>query len=168
MTHKPLTVLLAAMLLAAGAVAQQPPAPALGIVGSIAKVQGLVTVSVGTTVANVASDSPIIDGSRYVTSSTGRADLGFKDGCNVTLGPNQWTSVDASTDCATRQSAVVLITDSSGGAGLGGSGSGIGPFLTSAALLLGGAGAGRSGGGGSGSGSGSNIPVPPITPPPAQ
>lgn len=107
---------LLAMMVTTAALAQQAPAPVppqapVTIVGTTAQVEGLVTVSFGSNVASVVNESPIIDKSRYVTSSTGRATLRFRDGCVVALGPNQWFEVDSSTDCPTRIAAVRTLSD---------------------------------------------------------
>lgn len=147
------------VLLAAGAWAQQPPAP---IVGATAQVEGLVTVSIGSTVANVSNESPILDGSRFVTSSSGRATLRFKDGCIVNLGPNQTFDVDSSTDCSKRIAAVKFIDVNVAGTGLLSDGRGAG--FAAVLLFAAGAAAASASGGSSGGGGpvGGVLPISPL------
>ncbi len=76
------------------------------VIGKTAKVQGLVTVSTGTQVGMVAADHPIVEGSRYVTSSSGSVTLRLDNDCDVTLRPNQSLTVDRSRNCAELWAAV--------------------------------------------------------------
>ena len=95
MSLKPFALL--GVLLASGAAFAQAPAI---VVGVATDVQGLVTVSNGSTVESVSNNAPILDGSRYVTSSSGSVILHWKNGaCEVKLKPNQTILVDNSKDC---------------------------------------------------------------------
>lgn len=76
------------------------------VIGKTAKVQGLVTVSTGTQVGMVAADHPIVEGSRYVTSSSGSVTLRLDGDCDVTLRPNQSLTVDRARNCAELWAAV--------------------------------------------------------------
>lgn len=171
------TFSLAAIALAVSAFAQVAPparpaatgAPTPTVVGATAEVTGLVTVSYGAQVASVTNNSPVIDQSRYVTSSSGRVILRYKDGCNVELGPNQWVEVDGSRDCDARIAMIQAVGDSSAVAGiLSGNG---GRLLGVALLLAAGADARRNSGGASAGGvtNPGILPEPPVpTPPPSQ
>ncbi len=103
-------------LIAGGAVIAQTP-PAGPPVGLASKVQGLVTVSIGTTVDSLTNNKPIFDGSRVVTSSTGSLSLNFKDGCVVDMTPNQSVIVNSSESCPDRDKAVVALGLPGGGTG---------------------------------------------------
>lgn len=143
-------------LLLSGAAFGQGASP---VVGATAEVEGLVTMSVGTNVSNVAGNIPVIDGSRFVTSSTGTVTLKFQDGCIVKLNPNQSLVVDNSKPCAVRIAAVQAVGTATAGGGA------IGPLGGAALFGLGVAAvnsSGRSGGtAGGGGGEGGGIPNPP-------
>ncbi|MBG9389048.1 hypothetical protein [Caenimonas aquaedulcis] len=105
--------LLGAVLIAGAAVAQASGPAAVAnarIVGKTAKVQGLVTVSLGTSVSSVVNDAPVYEGSRFVTGSTGSAELDFGSGCIVALVPNQTLTVDSAATCDDRKAAVLWLT----------------------------------------------------------
>ena len=93
-----------------GASWAQAPAP----VGAVAEVQGLVTMSLGSNVATVQAGTPVFDGARFVSSSSGGAQLKFTDGCVVNLKPNQALAIDSAADCPTRVASIVNL--SNGGA----------------------------------------------------
>lgn len=114
-------VSLAAILIGASSVLAQSGAPAVAvaapqIVGATVEVQGLVTVSDGTSISNVRSNDPVIDHSRYVTSSTGSITLKYRENCEVRLKPNEALTVDGTKNC---DELIALIQ------GVGGSGGGI-------------------------------------------
>lgn len=96
MLKKCLALVLAGGLLASGTVWAQAPK----VLGATTDVKGLVTVSDGRTVASVVNRSPIIDGARFVTSSTGSVTLKFDQGCDIKLEPNQSLVVRDSNPCA--------------------------------------------------------------------
>ena len=98
--------LLSAALACAPLLAQTPGVPAVPVVGKTAEVKGLVTVSVGTNVRTVTGIVPVVDGSRFVTASTGFAVIRFDDGCDVKLDPNQAYTVEAEKPCAARIASV--------------------------------------------------------------
>ena len=72
---------------------------AQAIIGSVSDVKGLVTVSDAATVSNVVLNSPVIDGTRYVTSSSGFVTLKLNKNCDVDLKPNQSLVVDQNLSC---------------------------------------------------------------------
>jgi hypothetical protein len=90
-------------------------APAPTPVGTVAEVHGLVTMSFGANVATVQPDTPVFDGARFVASSSGGAEIKFKDGCVVKLLPNQWISIDSKDDCDTRIAAVRTLSETVAG-----------------------------------------------------
>lgn len=119
-------------LLSASALAlAQAPAQ---VVGRAVDVEGLVTVSQGANVRTVLNDSPVIDGTRYVTASTGSVTLKFKDACDVKLKPNQSLEVDSRKPCAALIAAVQTLGNPAGGAVVAGGGDG----LKAGGLLVGG------------------------------
>jgi hypothetical protein len=121
------------------------------VVGATAEVEGLVTMSVGTNVSNVAGTVSVIDGSRFVTASTGSVTLKFADGCIVKLNPNQSLVVDNSRPCAARIAAVQVVGTATAGSGaIGPLGAGALLGLGIAAVNSGGRSGGTAGGGGSG------------------
>jgi hypothetical protein len=111
MRHIALTV----VALAACCTFAQAQTPAPAPVGSVAEVHGLVTMSFGSNVATVQPDTPVFDGARFVASSSGGAELKFKNGCVVKLEPNQWISVDSAMNCDQMLAAVHSLTDTAAG-----------------------------------------------------
>ncbi|MES3001708.1 MAG: hypothetical protein V4787_13525 [Pseudomonadota bacterium] len=104
--------LIGAVLIAGAAWAQAPattPPPAK-VVGKVGLVQGLVTVSLGTSVASVVANGPVLEGSRFVTGSAGSLDLDFNEGCVVKLAPNQSLTVEPGKSCNDRKGAVAWLT----------------------------------------------------------
>jgi len=134
------------------------------VVGTAADVQGLVTVSEGATVGSVTAGSAVIDGSRYVTGSSGSVTLKLAQNCSIVLKPNQSVTVLKSKTCEALWASVQnLGTQNVAAAGLsGGNGValGLGGALGIAALA-----GGSSGGGSSTGGSGGNpeVILPPIS-----
>ena len=82
----------------------QAPAPA---VGTATRVQGLVTISQGNTLGNLAKDTPLTNGARIVTTSTGSADLQLSNGCVVSLLPNQAITINSQLDCKAQIAGIV-------------------------------------------------------------
>jgi hypothetical protein len=105
----------------------QAQAPDPKLVGRVGEVEGLVTVSDGTTVSNVVKDSAIIEHTRYVTSSTGSAVLKMNNGCTLDLKPNQSLTIDNAKDCEALIAAIESLSNSNG----------ILAFLPSAPVALG-------------------------------
>lgn len=103
-----------AALLLCGAVLAQPAK-----IGKTTQVEGLVTVSDGASVSSVALESPIFDGSRYVTSSSGTVTLKFENGCEVRLKPNQSVTARQAT-CEVLLASVRSLSDQATLVALGG------------------------------------------------
>jgi hypothetical protein len=78
------------------------------VVGSVVEVEGLVTVSNGTTINNVVKGMPVTDQSRFVASSTGSVTLRFDNGCDVNLRSNQYMTIDAKTAAPATKSIVTF------------------------------------------------------------
>uniref|UniRef100_UPI00185D202D hypothetical protein n=1 Tax=Ramlibacter sp. TaxID=1917967 RepID=UPI00185D202D len=118
MLKKTLTVVACALL--CGAVLAQQAA----LIGKSAEVKGLVTVSDGSTVRSVLDGAPVVDGTRYVTSSNGTVLLRMDNGCDVRLQPNQALVVRDKDDCPALWAAIQNVGDKAvagflgGGAGL--------------------------------------------------
>jgi hypothetical protein len=87
----------AAAIAFSGCVAAQTQAPAQ--LGTVDEVQGLVTVSDGTSVGNVVNGNPVNDGSRFVTSSSGSVLLRMSHGCDIRLKPSQSLTVKDGLNC---------------------------------------------------------------------
>lgn len=79
--------------------------------GKVVEVRGLVTMSLGSNVATVGPDTPVFDGARFVTGSSGGAELDLAGGCVVKLGPNQSVAVDAALSCDNQIAAIQTLTD---------------------------------------------------------
>jgi hypothetical protein len=84
-------LLVAASLLAATAWAQEAAVAT--------KIDGLVTASQAGTVALVRAGSPLIDGARVLTGSSGHAEFEVGRNCKVILEPNQALTIDAEKTC---------------------------------------------------------------------
>ncbi len=126
-------VAVSALLVAATAFAQNS-------LGTISSVQGLVTVTDGTTGGTTAAGAPITSGMRFVATSTGSAVLRLNNGCVVNLQPNQAVTVVRSMTCEALLAAVQMVggatTASDGGSAATGA-------LASAGLAVGGYGLSR-------------------------
>ena len=77
--------LFAASLLCAGAAFAQAPA----VLGKVANVEGVVTISDGVTVGTAVPGTVITQGNRFVTASSGAARLTMDNGCIINLKPNE-------------------------------------------------------------------------------
>lgn len=158
MPHKPFS-LLAALLMSGAAVGQGTVAPA-PVIGSAVKVQGLVTVSDGASIASVIDGNALVEGSRIVTSSTGFVTVRTTGGCVIRLEPNQSLTLLRAKSCELLAASVQALPREFAIAGLG-----TRALATGAALLLSGTavvnGAARptagTGGGGGGGGGGSGT-----------
>lgn len=98
--------------------------------GTVSNVQGLVTVTDGATGGTAAAGSPIIDGTRFVATSTGSAVLRLNNGCVINLRPNQAVTVLRSMTCERLLAAVQSV----GGVNVASAGG----SLTTGALATGG------------------------------
>lgn len=110
--------------------------PAPTAVGTVTKVEGLVTMSFGSQVATVQPGTPIFDGARLVSSSTGTGvlQLRLEGGCTLNLAPNQMVTVGSSLTCSQQVAAIVTLP---GSAVAGGGFAGGGAFAQVALPLLG-------------------------------
>ena len=86
-------------LLASAAFAQQAPSTAQQSLGTVTKVQGLVTDTDGVSVTSTNPGEMIVDGERFVTSSNGSVTLELNNGCTITLEPNQAITIDSRQTC---------------------------------------------------------------------
>ena len=127
---KPFVSLLAATALSA-AIAQ--PAAPVQPLGSAVEVKGLVTISQGNVVANAAPGSPLFNGARVMTTSTGSATLRLAGGCVVSLAANQMVVVNEGVDCRALVASVQPVGPAVAAAATG-AGAGAG---TPAALVVG-------------------------------
>ena len=89
-----------AMVLVSGAALAQER------LGTIDNVQGIVTVTDGTTGGTARTGGPINDGMRFVSSSNGSALLRLDNRCDIRLQPNQSITVQKSMNCAALLAAV--------------------------------------------------------------
>jgi hypothetical protein len=77
--------------------------------GTVSNVQGVVTATQGATGTAVAPGSPILNGMRFVTTSSGTATLTLNSGCVVTLQPGQAVTVLQSMNCQQLTAAVQAV-----------------------------------------------------------
>lgn len=84
------------LALAAGAALAQGTQGALG---TVTQVQGLATVTTGSSGAAVAPGAPIVHGARVITTSTGRVTLRLHNGCTLTVPPGHAVTVLSTLDC---------------------------------------------------------------------
>ena len=119
-------VALASAFVAASVFAQAP-------LGTVGNVQGLVTVTVGTTGTTAVPGSVISDGMRVVTASSSSVTLRLNNGCTLTLQPNQAVTVLERMTCQELTAAVRPV----GGPGFAlGSGTPAGGLIAVAGLGL--------------------------------
>jgi hypothetical protein len=81
------------------------------LVGKTAEVKGLVTVSDGSTIRSVVDNAPVVEGTRYVTSSNGTVLLRLDNGCDIRLQPNQALVVNDDDDCPALWAAIQNLSD---------------------------------------------------------
>ena len=118
-------VIVALGSLAAASVFAQAP------LGTVGNVEGLVTITDGTTGTTAAPGSVITDGMRVVTTSRSSATLQLNNGCTLTLQPNQSVTVERRMTCQELNAAVRSV----GGPGLAlGGGVPAGGLISVAAL----------------------------------
>ena len=82
-------IVICSALFAASAFAQQNQS----VIGKVTELAGVVTVTDGVRGGTATLGSPVVDGSRYVTSSNGRVTLRLDNGCDIKLEPNQAVTV---------------------------------------------------------------------------
>jgi hypothetical protein len=161
-----------ACLMLAGAVGAQVattrPAPAKRVLGKATDVNGLITVSDQWNVSRVVVNTPVVEHSRFVTSSSGSVTLRMDDGCDIELKPNQALTFDRENSCSVLWASIESLGNSTGMLGASGLAGGLlgagasGPFAAGelALLLMGNRGAGGNtlGGGAGAQGGGGNLP----------
>ena len=123
------TILAITSVFFAGAAIAQAP------VGTVASVQGLVTVTDGTTGGTAAAGTPIKNGMRFVTTSNGSAVLRLNNGCEVRLRPSQAVTVLQSMNCRELLAAVQSVAPTV----VAGNGSAATGALATGGLVAGGA-----------------------------
>lgn len=131
------------------------------VLGRVAEVQGVVTISDGVTVGTATPGSVIMGGTRFVTASSGAARLTMENGCVISLKPNESLTVGSGMSCQELLAAVQPVAGAPVVAG--GGGAGLGPVLAGGALLAAAGLAGGGGGTGAAPGGGGGIPVTPIS-----
>lgn len=146
-------LLAAALLACGGALGQGQVTQAQPTIGAATDVKGLVTVSDGSTIANVVKDARLPKGSRLVTSSTGFITVKTDEGCEISLKPNESLRLEADRSCK----ALLAMIESLGGGGEL-SGPALALLLLSGTALMSGSGTGPSGGN-LGNGAGGSLPV---------
>lgn len=75
------------------------PLLAQSVLGKTEEVRGLVTVSQGSRLATAAVGSPVIDGSRYVTSTGSSVTLKLDNGCVLRMKSSQSLLIDGQKSC---------------------------------------------------------------------
>lgn len=154
--------LIAAFLSCASSLALAQAQP-LQPLGKVTEARGVVTVSDGTTVGIAERGTAFFDGTRFVSSPSGRAELTLDNGCKIRLEPSQSLVVRDKISCDALMALVQPVSGAPAFAGAGAISNGTAlrvAGIAGAALLMsrdGGSGTSSSGGGGGG------IPVPPIS-----
>ena len=95
------------------------------VIGSVTDVKGLVTVSDATSVTTVVKNAPIVDGTRFVTSSSGSAMLRLNQqgrDCEIELKPNQSLVVDQDKTCPQLLALVLSTSTDAAAVAIGGTG----------------------------------------------
>jgi hypothetical protein len=147
------------------------------VLGKVADVQGIVTISDGATMSTAVPGTLITDGNRVVTATSGAARLTMDNGCVINLKPNESLTIKGGISCRDLLAAIQSVGSNpalaaaagGGGGGVGmGTGLAVGAGALLAAGLAGGGGGGSSSpnGGGTGGGTGGGgggIPVVPIS-----
>jgi hypothetical protein len=126
------SIVLAALAGAGSAIAQTP---GLTATGTVADVQGLVTMSFGSEVATVQPQTPLFDGARLVAGSSGSAQVRLQNGCVFSLKANQAVVVDSRRTCDEQIAAILTLPDEGAGAVFAGRGGVVLPLLVGAALV---------------------------------
>jgi hypothetical protein len=72
---------------------------AQGVLGTATEVQGLVTVSTGSSMNTAVVGAPIMDGSQFMTSTGSFATLKLANGCELRMKPNQSITIGARQTC---------------------------------------------------------------------
>jgi len=90
---------LLATMVAASVLAQEPKQEPQ-VVGKLADVSGLVTVTFGDKLTNAEKGGPLIVKSRIVSTSSGSVTLKFDSGCEVTLKGQESITVSDNNNCA--------------------------------------------------------------------
>lgn len=80
------------------------------VVGKVVEVKGIVTVSDGVTVGTAVPGTPVAQGNRFVTASSGFAKLSIDNGCDITLQPNQALTIGSDRSCKALLAAVQPVT----------------------------------------------------------
>lgn len=93
-------VILGSAVLATAAFAQDS-------LGTVTNVQGLVTETVGAEVTSATSGKQIVDGERFVASSSGSVTLQLNNGCTINLQPSQAVTIDSRMTCKQLIASVV-------------------------------------------------------------
>lgn len=91
---KKIAIAFLATVSALSAWAQEPK-----VVGKLANVTGLVTVSRGGQLTNATNGGQLVVGSRIISLSSGGVTLKFDNGCDVTLKENESITVSDSKEC---------------------------------------------------------------------
>lgn len=153
--------LIAAFLSCAAGMAAAQSQP-VEVLGKVTEARGVVTVSDGATVGIAERGTAFFDGTRFVSSPSGRAELTLDNGCKIRLEPNQSLVVRGKVTC---EALMAMVQPVSGAPVLAGAGGLTGATalrvagIAGAALLL----ANNGGSGTSSGGGGGGIPIPPIS-----
>lgn len=89
-----------AITLAAGAAMAQAP------LGTVTQVQGIATVTTGTSGAAIAAGAPVVNGARVITTSSGTVTLRLNNGCTVTVPPGHALTVVSGLSCQQLTAAI--------------------------------------------------------------
>lgn len=101
-------------------------------VGTVTNVTGSVTDTTGSSVTSTSVGENVVDGERFVTSSTGTLQLTFNNGCVLTLQPNQAVTIDGAKNCKD----LIVINTLTNATAVAGVGFGTGALAVGGLVLL--------------------------------
>ena len=134
--------------------------PVVDPLGRVTQARGVVTVSDGATVGLAERGTPFFNGTRFVSSPSGNAELTLDNGCVIRLKPNESIVIRDKISC---DELLALVRPVPGAPAVAGAGN-YGTLAAVGGVLLLAAGGGGSGGSSSTSGgAGGNSPVPPVS-----
>lgn len=101
----PKNLLLAVFTLAAGSALAQAP-----LLGTVVNVNGIATVTTGTSGTAIVAGAPIVHGSRVITTSSGSVTVRLNNGCTINVPPGHAVTVLSNLTCQQLIAAVQPVT----------------------------------------------------------
>ncbi|HVE51981.1 MAG TPA: hypothetical protein VNB23_01215 [Ramlibacter sp.] len=79
---------------------------AQAILGTVTSVEGVATVTTGTTGTAISAGAPIVNGARVITTSTGSVTFRLANGCTITVPPGHAVTVQSNLSCEQLRAAM--------------------------------------------------------------